>query len=102
MTAYEKVASAGDLAPGEAMRVHAGGQTLALFNVEGDYYAIDEWCPHETGPLSGGYMDGNIVMCPFHLADFDVTTGRVLSPPATRDVGAYAVRRTGDDIDVEV
>ena len=102
MSDFVKVAAAGDLARGEAMRVHAGGKTLALFNVDGEFYAIDEWCTHETGPLSGGYMDGTVVMCPFHLAEFDVTTGRVLSPPATRSVKSYRVRLTGDDIEVEV
>ena len=100
MSDYIKVANASDLSEGKGMRVHAGSRTLTLFNIDGEFYAIDEWCPHETGPLSGGYIDGNLVMCPFHFAEFDIRTGRVMSPPATRDVKSYSVRRTGDDVEV--
>ncbi len=96
-----KVAKAKDLAPGKAMCVEVAGQKVALFNIDGSYYAIGDSCTHRGGPLSEGEVDGKVVTCPLHGAQFDVTTGGVLGPPAGADVPGYRVDVEGDDIKIE-
>jgi len=75
---------------------------MALFNVDGTYYAIDELCTHEEAPLWEGAVDGTIVTCPWHASMFDLTNGVCLSPPATEDVRTHDVRVEGDQILVAV
>ena len=102
MGEFVKVATTGVIAPGEGKLVDAGGKKIALFNVDGTFYAIDETCTHRGGPLSEGMLMGKEVTCSWHGAVFDVTTGRVLGAPAPRDVVSYKVRVEGDDIEVEL
>jgi nitrite reductase/ring-hydroxylating ferredoxin subunit len=73
--ARTKVAEARDVEPGAGLVVDAGGRTLALFNVGGRFYAIDNSCPHRGGPLGDGRLDDAIVTCPWHGYRYDVTTG---------------------------
>jgi nitrite reductase/ring-hydroxylating ferredoxin subunit len=82
--------------------IEVGGKKIALFNVEGSFYAIDDTCTHRGGPLSEGSLDGKEVTCPWHGAIYDVITGEVLSPPAPKGVARYNVRVEGTDIEVEV
>lgn len=70
-----KVAEIKRLPPGSGTSVDAGGRTLALFNVDGTLYALDNTCPHRGGPLGEGDLDGAIVTCPWHGWRYDVTTG---------------------------
>lgn len=65
-----------DILPGEAKEFTVGGRVIALFNVGGDFYALDGVCPHAGGPLGEGTLSGNVVTCPWHGWQFDVTTGR--------------------------
>lgn len=97
-----KVASETDIPPGSGRVVEAKGLRIAVFNVAGRYYAIDETCSHQGGPLSEGTLDGRVVTCPWHGARFDVTTGAVLSPPARRGVASYPVRVSGPDLFIEI
>ena len=71
--------------------VQCGSRSLAVSNVDGELYAIDNVCTHDNGPLGEGTLRRGRVICPRHGAAFDARTGRVLSLPAVRDVGAYAV-----------
>lgn len=82
--------------------VQAGGQSLAVFKVDGNYYAIENTCPHAGGPLAEGPLTGDVVTCPWHGSRFNVTTGAVLSPPAKRSVKSFPVRITGSDVEVRV
>ena len=82
MGEFIKVAMVGDIAPGEARGVEAGGKRIALFNIDGTFYAIDDTCTHRCGPLSEGMVMGAEVTCPWHRALFDVTSGAVLGAPA--------------------
>ena len=82
--------------------VQAGGQSLAIFKVGGNYYAIENTCPHAGGPLAEGTLAGEEVTCPWHGSRFNVKTGAVLGPPATRGVKGFPVRITGNDVEVEV
>ena len=97
-----RVAGKSDINPGTAKCVEAGGRRLAVFNVDGSYYAIDDSCTHRGGPLSEGAVQGTTVTCPWHGASFDIATGNRLSPPAPMNIGSYRVQIDGDDIKVEL
>jgi len=86
-----KVAAVGDLAAGEGKVVEVEGKTLALFNVDGAYYAINNSCAHRGGPLGEGELDGRVVTCPWHAWRWDVTTGANINNPAV-EVACYPVR----------
>ncbi len=102
MAGFVKAAKAQDVALGSGKRVEVSGKKIAIFNVDGKYYAIDDTCTHRGGPLSEGGLDGKEVTCPWHGAVFDVTTGEVLGPPAPKTVSRYDVRISGNDIEVKV
>lgn len=100
--AFTKVATIQEVPAGRSKQVTVNGRTLALFNVNGAYCAIDDTCPHRGGPLWEGDLQGNEVTCPWHGARFDVTTGAHLCPPAPRGVTAYQVQVVGDEIQADV
>jgi len=89
-----------DLPPGKTRTVEVGGRPLALCNVGGDYFAVDDTCPHAGASLGQGHMEGDRVICPLHDACFDVRTGEAVEGPATTSVGTYAVRVVGDDVQI--
>jgi 3-phenylpropionate/trans-cinnamate dioxygenase ferredoxin component len=96
-----RVAAVDDVAPGQAHVVEAGGRTLALFNVEGTFYALDNACAHRGGPLGEGDLEGRIVMCPWHAWRWDVTTGANANNPAVR-MTCYPVRVEGGGVFVQL
>ncbi len=102
MGAFIKVAKAEELAPGQGKLIEIDGREIALFNVDGSFYAIDNTCAHVGGPLSEGELEGTRVTCPWHGAVFDVTTGAVLGPPAAEGVMKYNTRVEGDEVEVEI
>ena len=102
MGTFRKVAEVGDLGPGTARLVEIGGNEIALFNVDGTFYAIDNTCAHMGGPLADGEIEGDVVTCPWHRATYNVRTGEVLGPPAPTSVATYTVRVQGSDIEVDV
>lgn len=75
MSCFIKVAKAYDIPPGEGATVEADGQSIAIFNVDGTYYAIADTCLHMGASLGQGWLDGNIVTCPWHGWRFNVATG---------------------------
>jgi nitrite reductase (NADH) small subunit/3-phenylpropionate/trans-cinnamate dioxygenase ferredoxin subunit len=91
-----KVSTIGQVPPGTGKVVQAAGKTIALFNVDGTFYALDNACTHRGGPLGEGRLAGTVVACPWHGNQFDVTTGQVIT--GTQSVRAYAVHIQGDDI----
>ena len=102
MGTHHKVANLKDLPSGGALAVEVQGRKIALFNVDGTIYAIDDTCTHSGGPLSEGVLSGSAVICPWHGAEFDLRTGEVLGPPAESPTPSYAVRVIGDSIEVEM
>ena len=92
-----KVAEVGDLAVGEGRVVETEGRTLALFNVDGTFYAIDNTCPHRGGPLGEGDLDGRFAICPWHAWRWDVTTGANANNPAVR-ISCYPVAVEGGGV----
>lgn len=81
-----KVANLSEVSEGTVKKVILQGKEILISNINGDYYAIDSVCTHFGGDLSQGTLEGSVITCPRHQAKFDVTTGRVLSPPR---VGPY-------------
>ena len=102
MAGCVKVAKSSDITPGQGKMVEVNGKKIALFNVAGSFYAIDDTCTHRGGPLSEGVLEGKKVTCPWHGAIFDVTTGEVLGPPAPQEVARYDARVEGDYVEIEV
>ena len=102
MSEFVKTAKTDEVLPGQAKMVEVSGKEIALFNVDGSFYAIDNACTHVGGPLSEGELDGPQVTCPWHRSIFNVTTGEVVGPPAGRGVTRYDTRVEGNDVEVEV
>jgi len=97
-----KIAQTSELSPGTGKVVQADGRAIALFNVEGTFYAIDNTCTHRGGPLGEGALSGDTVECPLHGAHFNVKTGAVTNPPARAGVRSFPVKIEGNDVLVEV
>ncbi|TWU45834.1 3-phenylpropionate/cinnamic acid dioxygenase ferredoxin subunit [Novipirellula aureliae] len=97
-----KVATTSSVPPGRGILVDADGLLLALFNIDGVFYAIDDACPHQGAPLSEGAVRGCVVICPWHAAEFEIPTGKLLCAPGTRDVQTYPVTIDGDDVMVDI
>ena len=102
MAEFIKALTTGELPAGKAVAVELNGKKVAVFNVDGTFYAIDDTCTHRGGPLSEGQVDGTVVTCPWHGAEFDVTNGQVLGPPAPGGVTSYEVKLEGNDVMVKV
>ena len=99
---FVTVAKANDIPVGQVKPVEVGGKRLLICHTEGGFYAIDDTCTHDDGPLADGWLDGNAIECPRHGARFDVKTGKVLCLPAAVPVNAYPVKVDGDEIKVSV
>lgn len=97
---FETVATTDELQPGERMVVEVGRRWVAVFNVDGQYYAIEDRCTHDDGPLAEGELYDCEIECPRHGARFDIRTGKVTAPPALVDVPVYTVRVLGSDIQI--
>ncbi len=90
--ARERIGDASEVEPGQVRGLRcASGVELAVSNIDGAYYAIDDVCTHDGGPLGEGRLRNGRVVCPRHGAQFDARTGKVLSLPAVRSVRSYAV-----------
>ncbi|MCZ6677867.1 MAG: non-heme iron oxygenase ferredoxin subunit [Candidatus Poribacteria bacterium] len=102
MSKFFKVAEVSELPPGGKKMVEVDDIPVALFNVAGEFYAIEDVCTHDDGPLAEGELDGDEIECPRHGARFNVRTGAVLCMPAVEPVECYDVKVEGDDILVSV
>jgi 3-phenylpropionate/trans-cinnamate dioxygenase ferredoxin subunit len=92
MSDWVDVAPASELAPGAWHCVDVNGSQVAVFNLDGGYFAIEDICTHDGGILTGGSVEGDVIVCPRHGARFSIRTGEVLSPPAYEDVPTFPVR----------
>jgi 3-phenylpropionate/trans-cinnamate dioxygenase ferredoxin subunit len=102
MSEFIRVAGRAELPPGGKKLVDLDGRAIALFNVQGRYYAIDDVCTHDGGPLAEGDLEGSEIRCPRHGARFDVRTGKALCFPAIEPVDTHAVEVRGDDVYVAI
>jgi NAD(P)H-dependent nitrite reductase small subunit len=88
---------------GDGCAVTLNGAVIAIFNLDGEIYAIDDACPHShAARLSQGFVSAGTVECPMHQSCFDLKTGKVLCPPATEDVKTYPTRVEGGRIYVQL
>lgn len=101
MGARVRIGSAADVPAGEGRCVEAAGRTLAVFNVDGRFYVVDNACPHRGGPLGDGDLAGTVVTCPWHAWRWDVTTGASVNNPAVK-VACFPVTVEGDALVVEL
>jgi 3-phenylpropionate/trans-cinnamate dioxygenase ferredoxin component len=75
---------------------------IVVFHVDGRFYALDDCCTHDGGPLGEGTLEGFAIVCPRHGAKFDIRDGRVLAMPAVCDTPAYETKVNDDDVYVKV
>ena len=89
MSSKIELCSTSEVAPGGALKVEHGDLTLAVFNLEGEFYVTDDNCTHGPGSLSEGYIEGDVVECNFHNGQFNIKTGEVVAPPCMVPVKTY-------------
>ena len=77
---------------GDVTSVNVGGQEIALYEVEGEVFATDNFCTHGAARMSDGFLEGREIECPFHQGRFDVCTGKAMCAPLTQDIRVYPVR----------
>lgn len=102
MAEYHLVAKTTEIPENEAKRVILGDNQIALFNLDGEFYATDDICSHAYASLSEGYVEDGCVECPLHAGLFDIKTGKAMGVPVTVDIRTFPVRVEGEDIYIEV
>ena len=102
MAEFVKIATTADIPPGKVNVYEVDGRQIAVCNVDGTFYAIDDICTHDGGSLDQGELEDDQIECPRHGARFDVKTGRALTLPAVMPVQSYPVQVNGDAIEVSV
>jgi nitrite reductase/ring-hydroxylating ferredoxin subunit len=102
MAEFIKVAEVDELTEGELMPIEVDGESICLAKVNGDICAFSDNCTHIGGPLSEGELDGDVISCPWHGAQFNIRTGKVLHGPARQDLATYPVKVEGNSILVSV
>ena len=95
---FVTVARVGEIPVGGVKVVRVEDQPVALFHLSDGYYAMDDLCTHDGGPLAEGFLEDGVIECPRHGARFDVRTGRATLMPAVMPVQTFAVRVEGDDL----
>ncbi len=98
MSEFTKAASKSDLKPGDKLLVEVNERLVILFQVDQDYFCLDDVCTHDGGTLSDGEFEGCEIACPRHGAKFDIRSGNALCMPATQPTGSHDVKVEGDDI----
>jgi 3-phenylpropionate/trans-cinnamate dioxygenase ferredoxin subunit len=96
--AYVFVVKASAISAGSMKLVYVAGKPLVIANVGGRFFAFQNPCTHMGGHLSEGVMLGNVIVCPLHGCQFDITTGQHLSGPANKPIKSYPVKVEGDDV----
>jgi 3-phenylpropionate/trans-cinnamate dioxygenase ferredoxin component len=99
---FVPLAAVDDIPPGEVRVFETDYERVAVCNVNGAFYAIEDLCTHDDGPLGEGTLDGSAILCPRHGALFDVRTGAVLRAPAVTPVRTYPLKVEDGRILVEV
>ena len=101
MMQFVRVALVSEIPEGTGKAVVANGRRVAIFNVAGDFHAVDGVCPHQGGPLGEGILDGPIVSCPWHFWQFDVVKGHAPDFPEA-SIPKFRVKISGSELFVEV
>ncbi len=101
MAKYVRVAGVDEIPPGTKKIVEVDGALVVVVNLDGEFYAVEDVCTHDGGPLGEGRLEDGVIICPRHGARFDVRTGDALSLPAFEPVPTYEVKVEGGDVLVE-
>ena len=101
MSEFRTVCRVGDLAEGQGKTVAVGGKLVAVFRAGGQFYAIDDVCPHMGASLGDGYVEAGVVTCPWHAWRFRLCDGAWADNPRVK-IGHYPVRVAGDEVQVQV
>ena len=91
-----------DVAIGTALKVEKEGLCVAVFNVDGEFYTLDDLCTHGPGSLSEGYIEGDVVECNFHNGQFNIRTGEVVLPPCMIPAKTYPTSVEKGKVVIEV
>ena len=102
MAEYRKVCELSEVPLGTMRPIDLDGLRIMVVNVDGELFAIDRICTHETANLSTGFLIQSEVTCPLHLSRFDVKTGSVLNPPATTPLRTYKLKVEGPSVFVQL
>ena len=98
MAGFEKIAKTSEIEPGEIKSYVLGIDMIAICNVDGTFYAFKDECTHQALPLSDGSLEGKMLTCAYHSAEFNVETGEALCLPAVDDVETFELKVEGDDM----
>ena len=96
-----ELCSTDDVAEGASLRVEANDTAYAVFNLEGQFYVMDDLCSHGPGSLSEGFVEGDAIECPFHQGQFNIKTGEVVMPPCMVPQKTYPVTVTNGKVIIE-
>ena len=99
MPEFKKVATTSEIPPGEGRIFEVDGNPVAIWNLNGNYFAFQNVCPHRGGPVGEGELEGNVITCPWHGWQFDITTCENTFNPAAK-LSKYEVLVEGDDIKI--
>ena len=99
MADFVSVAKVSDIQPGQSKTVYVDGKSIAVFNEDGTFYAIDDTCLYRGGPLGDGELEGHVVSCPWHGWQYDVKTGVSITNPAAH-VSCYQTKVDGEDLHI--
>lgn len=102
MTGWQTVAQTTDVPPEHVQVYEVGDHEVAVCNVDGSFYAVDDVCTHDGGSLDQGALEGCEIECPRHGARFDVRTGAATQLPAFQPISTHEVRVDGDAIQVSL
>jgi 3-phenylpropionate/trans-cinnamate dioxygenase ferredoxin subunit len=98
---WTTVAAVGELAPGTCKVADVDGTVVAVFNIDGEYFAIEDVCTHDGGELASGTLEGDQIVCPRHGARFCIRTGEALSAPAYEPTAKFPVRVENGTVQVK-
>ena len=97
-----KIAKTHDIPSGQGKAFDVGDRCIAVFNIEGKFFAIDDTCPHKGASLAKGFIGQNDIVCPLHNATFSLETGEGLAGPCGPCVMTYRLTVSGDDLEIEL
>lgn len=95
---WHRVAKRDEVGDGDPLGVQVGDTLIGLYLLDGEIHALSNVCSHEFAVLTDGFVNGDCIECPLHAAEFDIRTGKALSPPADEDIATYPVKIEGDEI----
>lgn len=101
MGEFVKIANTADVAPGTGTVAEVNDRSIAVFNIDGTYFAIDNTCVHRGGPLGEGDLEGDVVTCPWHGWEYNVKTGACVNNPAAK-VSCYPVTVEGTQVKIQL